>query len=410
MKLLCLLLGLVCLPTSVLGLPSLQVLIDVTPPGGTLKPLPGRYGGNLVINHPMTLNGQGQVILDAQNKGTVLTVKADGVVVRGLHLTHSGDSHDQVDAGILLQADDGLIEHNIIDHSLFGIHLQRADGNVIRNNHISSKDRHVTLRGDGIRFWYSKHNLLQDNQLLNSRDMVFANSTDNRIVGNRIDNGRIGMEFIFSPRNQVRDNQITGNVTGVVVIYSDELKITGNRMQQLRQHTGFGLSIKESSQVLVEDNEIVHCAIGFVVNAPIQPENITILRGNLFAYNEAAMYFYGDRGGHIIEGNRFDNNHTDVLVSSASSALHNHWKGNTWDQYQGFDRNQDGVGDTPHNMYIYADRLWMDTPMARFYRGTPALELVDLVERLAPFSEPDLIMRDPVPDVRYRTEPTLPDF
>ena len=179
--------------------------------------------------------------------------------------------------------------------------------------------------------------------------MVFANSTDNRIIGNSIRDGRIGMEFIFSPGNEVRDNEIVGNVTGIVVIYSDELTITGNRMLKLRQHTGFGLSIKESSHVLVENNELVHCAIGFVVNAPIHPENITQLRNNLFAYNEAAMFFYGDRGGHVIEGNRFDNNHTDVLVSSASSAVHNKWLGNIWDSYQGFDQDQDGVGDVCDN-------------------------------------------------------------
>jgi nitrous oxidase accessory protein len=404
MKICWLLLGLLYFTRPAHSLPSLQIFLDVTPPGGTLKPLPGTYAGPLIIRHPITLDGQGQVIIDAQGEGTVLTIKADGAVVRNLHLANSGDSHDQVDAGILVQADDVLIEDNTIENSLFGIHLQQANGNTIRRNRISSKPAPATLRGDGIRMWYSRDNLLLDNQLTGSRDMVFANSPDNRIIGNSIRDGRIGMEFIFSPGNEVRDNEITGNVTGIVVIYSDELSITGNRMLKLRQHTGFGLSIKESSQVVVENNEIVHCAIGFVVNAPVQPENITFLRNNLFAYNEAAMFFYGDRGGHVIQGNRFENNHTDVLVSSASSALDNKWLGNIWDSYEGFDQDQNGIGDTPHNLYIYADRLWMDTPMARFYRGTPALELVDFVERLAPFSEPHLILQDAQPSVKNRAD------
>lgn len=404
MKTLWLLLLLLQFPQPAHSLPSLQILIDVTPPGGALKPLPGTYAGSLTINQPITLDGQGQVIIDGQGEGTLLTVKADGAVVRGLHLTNSGDSHDQVDAAILILADDVLVEDNIIDHSLFGIHMQQANGNTIRRNKISSKPGHVTLRGDGIRMWYSRNNLLLDNQLVESRDMVFANSADNKVIGNSIRDGRIGMEFVFSPGNEVIDNEISNNVTGIVVIYSDELRVMGNRMSQLRQHTGFGLSIKESSQVVVENNEIVHCAIGFVVNAPVQPENITFLRHNLFAYNEAAMFFYGDRGGHVIEGNRFDNNHTDVLVSSASSALDNKWLGNSWDSYEGFDQDRDGVGDIPHDLYIYADRLWMDTPMARFYRGTPVLELVDFVERLAPFSEPKLILQDARPSVKDRSD------
>lgn len=405
MKIFWLLLGLLHFIQPAYSLSPLQILIDVTPPGGTLKPLPGTYAGPLVIKRPITLDGQGQVSIDAQGQGTVLTIKADGSVVRNLHLVNSGHSHDQVNAGILLQADDVLIEDNTIDNSLFGIHLQQANGNILRRNRISSIPGHdVTLRGDGIRMWYSQDNLLLENQLVGSRDMVFANSPDNRVISNSISGGRIGMEFVFSPGNEIRDNQIRDNVTGIVAIYSGELRITGNRISKLRQHTGFGLSIKESSKVVVDGNEIVHCAIGFVVNAPIQPENITYLRNNLFAYNEAAMFFYGDRGGHIIEGNRFNNNHTDVLVSSASSALDNKWLGNIWDSYEGFDQDQDGIGDTPHNLYIYADRLWMDTPMARFYRGTPALELVDFVERLAPFSEPQLILQDARPSVKDRSD------
>jgi len=408
MKILWLLLGLLHFTQPAYSLSPLQILIDVTPPGGTLKPLPGTYAGPLVIKQPITLDGQGQVSIDAQGEGTVLTIEADGSVVRNLHLVNSGHSHDQVNAGILVQADDVLIEDNTIDNSLFGIHLQQANGNILRRNRISSiPDRDVTLRGDGIRMWYSQDNLLLENQLVGSRDMVFANSPDNRVIGNSISDGRIGMEFIFSPGNEIRGNEIRENVTGIVAIYSDELRITGNRISRLRQHTGFGLSIKESSRVVVDGNEIVHCAIGFVVNAPIQPENVTFLRNNLFAYNEAAMFFYGDRGGHVIEGNRFNNNHTDVLVSSASSALDNKWLGNIWDSYEGFDQDQDGIGDTPHNLYIYADRLWMDTPMARFYRGTPALELVDLVERLAPFSEPKLILQDARPSVKDRTNQAL---
>ena len=35
--------------------------------------------------------------------------------------------------------------------------------------------------------------------------------------------------------------------------------------------------------------------------------------------------------------------------------------------------------------------------MARFYRGTPALSLIDFVERLIPSSEPDLMYADPTP-------------
>ena len=34
------------------------------------------------------------MIIDGGGKGSVLTIKADRVTLRGLHLRHSGDSHD----------------------------------------------------------------------------------------------------------------------------------------------------------------------------------------------------------------------------------------------------------------------------------------------------------------------------
>ena len=56
-----------------------------------------------------------------------------------------------------------------------------------------------------------------------------------------------------------------------------------------------------------------------------------------------------------------------------------------------------GQGDNPHELYAYADQIWIDLPMARFFRSSPVLELLDFLERLAPFSAPDLILRDEKP-------------
>ena len=73
------------------------------------------------------------------------------------------------------------------------------------------------------------------------------------------------------------------------------------------------------------------------------------------------------------------------------------WWGNYWDDYEGFDRNHDGFGDRPYELLAYADRIWIETPAARFFRNSPVLELLDFLERLAPFSSPALILRDPAP-------------
>ncbi len=91
--------------TSAPALPPLQLYVELTPAGGTLRPEPGTYSGPVVIRKPITIEGEGEVTIDAGGEGTVLSILADGATVRGLHLTHSGTSHDSVDAGILVKAD-----------------------------------------------------------------------------------------------------------------------------------------------------------------------------------------------------------------------------------------------------------------------------------------------------------------
>ncbi|HIE54463.1 MAG TPA: nitrous oxide reductase family maturation protein NosD, partial [Chromatiaceae bacterium] len=68
-----------------------------------------------------------------------------------------------------------------------------------------------------------------------------------------------------------------------------------------------------------------------------------------------------------------------------------------WSDYTGFDLDHDGVGDTPYELYAYADRLWQDRPYAQFFKGSPLLEVLDFLERLAPFSEPRMLVRDEKP-------------
>ncbi len=386
------------------GLPPLQMFVDVTPANGVLRPPPGTYAGPVIIDKPITLDGGGRVTIDGGGQGTVLHIRASGSVVRGVHLTNSGDSHNGPDAGLMLEADDTLIESNIIDNSLFGIHIKQGNNNTIRANRISSKGEELSLRGDGIRMWYSSGNLIEDNRFDRIRDLLITNSPDNRIIGNHISNSRMGMELVFSPNNKIVNNNISNNSSGIVIIYSRGLLLQNNRIHGLRNITGSALAIKDSSRVVVKQNQIIHCAMGMIANAPVHPENIIFLHDNLFAYNDIAMYFYGEKGGHLLHNNRFENNNVEVLVSSHTSAIGNDWRGNHWDRYEGFDQNRDGVGDTPHSIMLYSDRIWMDRPMTKFFRSSPALELVDFVERLAPFSKPRLVLQDPAPHVSDATK------
>ncbi len=382
------------------ALPPMQLYVELTPAGGVLRPEPGRYSGPVVLNRPITIEGRGKVIIDSEGVGSVLTIEADNTIVTGLHLTNSGESFDKTDAGITLKADKVIIENNRIDESLFGINILGGNDNIIRHNTISSKNTSLSLRGDGLRMWYAHDNLIEDNHFINVRDIYITNSLTNRFINNRIDHSRIGFELIFSHENEMIGNSIEHNNTGIVLVYSNDVIIKNNHISHLRSFAGSAMAFKETYGIQVIENEILHCAVGLSANAPLNPENVITLKNNTFIYNDVALYFYGERGGHIIHDNHFEANLTDVQASAPRAALYNDWQSNYWDTYEGFDNNQDGFGDTPFELYSWSDRLWIDIPMTQFFRGTPMMETIDFAERFASFSDPVLMLIDKNPKLQ----------
>ena len=378
----------------------LQPLIDATPAGGTLRPAAGLYAGPVVIERPMVIDGGGKVSVDAGNRGTVLTVRASGVTIRGLRLTGSGETHDGIDAGLAIEGHDNLVDGNVLDEVFFGIHIKGGNRNRIRDNRVTGKNLSLGLRGDGLRIWNGRDNEITGNEFRRVRDLTLANSPDNRVANNRLADARYAMHIVFSPRTRVEGNIIERTGTGIVAMYSTDLIVRGNRISHALDGGGAALTFKDSGGALVENNEVVHCAVGLMADAPVNAELTHVIRNNRFAHNITGMSFYGEKGGHRILDNHFDNNLTQVSISAPGVGEANVWRGNHWSDYQGFDRDGDGIGDTPYELWLYADRLWMELPKAKFVANSPSLELLDFLERLAPFSSPNLILRDSLPRLR----------
>lgn len=380
------------------GLPFLQDLVNAAPAGSVLKPDPGRYSGPLVVNKTLTIDGGGKVIIDGGGRGTVVVLQANDSVVRSLTLTNSGVSHDSDDACLNVRGDRNLVENLRIDDCLFGIDLKMSNDNVLRGNYIRSKPFDLGTRGDSLRLWYSHRNLIADNQIEDSRDMVAWYANENRYLNNVARRSRYSIHFMFAADNLVEGNRFYDNAVGVNVMYSGGGAIRNNLVSHANGPTGMAVGFKEASSVLVEGNEIVYCAVGVGLDmSPFEPDTTITIRGNRIAYNGVGVSFLSDKKGTIVEHNVFEGNLTQVAMGDSGSASRNLWRGNYWDDYQGFDRDGDDVGDRPHELYAYTDQLWMEVPYARFFRNAPMMETLDFLERLAPFSTPVMLLRDEHP-------------
>ncbi len=377
---------------------DLQALVDATPEGGVLRPPAGLYTGGIKIGRSITIEGRGEVRIDAGGEGSVIRIRGNGVTLRGLQLRGSGENHDTIDAGITVRGNHNLIEGNSIEDCLFGIDLGQSNDNVIARNTIRSKALELGVKGDGIRLWYSRGNQIVENDIRDVRDVVVWYSGGNYIARNSVIGGRYALHFMYSEQNVVEDNRYSENMVGVFLMYSDGVELRRNQITQGIGATSMGVGFKESSNVLLEGNTILRCATGIYLDiSPYEPDTTNRFIGNRIAFNSVGVMFHSDWHGNVFEGNDFDDNFTQVAVRGGGGATRQTWRRNRWADYRGFDRDGDGTGDRPYEMYAYADRFWVDQPHAAFFRGSPLFEMIDMLDRLAPFTEPTLIVRDEEP-------------
>jgi nitrous oxidase accessory protein len=387
-----------CFPFSLHAAPPLQALLDNAETGAIIDIPPGIYSGPVFIEAGITLDGHNQVTIDGQGKGTVVVIDADGAQLRNLRITHSGKSHNDIDSCVQVRGNFNIIKDNVLDNCLFGVDLQQSNNNIVRRNKISSRAVDLGQRGDAVRLWYSMNNQIIGNHIENSRDTVVWYSKDNLIADNHASGGRYALHFMYSQRNSVKNNRYVNNSVGIFLMYSDDVEVIGNYIAHATGVTGVGIGFKETSNVILRDNTVLYCASGIYLDvSPYQPDTVNVIENNTLAYNDSGILFHSDWAGNEIKNNRFQGNITQVAVNGPGSAQRNVWQGNYWDDYEGFDRNHDGIGDTPYQLYAYADRLWMEHPKARFFKASPILEVLDFLERLAPFSAPRLILQDTHP-------------
>ncbi|MBK9080951.1 MAG: nitrous oxide reductase family maturation protein NosD [Rhizobiales bacterium] len=388
------------------GAVPLQPLIDGTPEGGALELPPGVYAAPATIARPMTLRGGPGVIVDGGGVGSVLTLKAGQSTVSGVAFRNSGDRHENTDACIQVRGQFNIIKDNTFENCLFGVDLQQAHNAIIRRNRIASQDVEQGVRGDAVRIWYSNDVRVEDNEIVASRDCVIWYSHGVKMTRNSFSGGRYGVHLMYAHGNAVTGNRFAANTVGVFLMYSNDNIVADNVIRYSQGPSGIGVGFKESSGAKILRNDIFANAQGLFMDAsPYDPDSTNLFEGNRIAYNGVALVMHSDWEGNVFRSNDFIGNHATVRVDGKGGAARNLWDSNHFDDYQGFDRNADGVGDTPHEVWRWADGLWADVKDAQFFRASPSVELLDIVERMASLVDPQLMLRD----ARPRTTPGARD-
>ncbi|MCG6955249.1 MAG: nitrous oxide reductase family maturation protein NosD [Gemmatimonadetes bacterium] len=391
---------------------ALQAVVDQVVAGTVLCLSDGTYVGPVEIHRSLTLQGSHAAVIHSDGTGTTLRVVADSVALEGFTVEGSGDRYDKMDAAVYVHGR-GIEVHDLeIRGALFGIIAEQSHDLLIEGNHVVGRaELPVGIRGDGVRLWEVRGSVVAGNRLEDSRDILVWYSPGNHIVGNRVERSRYATHFMYSDDCVVENGDYRDNIVGVFVMYSRGTTLRNNDIAGNASAGGMGLGVKESGNLVVEANRFVRdktCV--YLDTSPFREGDSVWVRANTFARCVTGVTFHSSERRNAFLGNAFEANQTQVVVEGRGNAQGVTWKGNYFDDYQGYDLDGDGSGDVPYEVRSFSESLVADHPQLALLRGTLALGLLDAAARVFPLLEPETLLTDPQPRVspppaRDRKEP-----
>lgn len=326
---------------------SITTAIEAASPHDTILVRSGLYKeGNIRISKALTLKGNDWPVVDGGNDSEIFTVTADSVTIEGFRIQNVGTSYTVDRAGInIIKSRGTTIRNNKLINTFFGIYLQKSSDCIISGNEIVGEAIQEMSSGNAIHLWHCKNITIENNEAIQHRDGIYLEFVDNsRITGNTSEgNVRYGLHFMFSNHNDYVGNIFRDNGAGVAVMFSRYITMDDNLFDQNWGTTSYGLLLKEIYDSEIKNNTFSKNTTG------IYGESATRLKihNNIFKRNGWALRLPGSCMDNTIEKNNFLSNTFDVATNSTRN--YNNYNGNYWDEYTGYDLDNDGIGDVPHH-------------------------------------------------------------
>ncbi|HTO33465.1 MAG TPA: nitrous oxide reductase family maturation protein NosD [Pararhizobium sp.] len=391
--------------------PTLSAVLDAAAPGDRIRLKPGRYDGPLVIDKPVTLDGEDGASIVGNGEGSVVTIEAEEVSVRGIEVTGSGMNLSTLDSGIFAArtATGAIIENNTLTGNLFGIYLHGAKNSLARKNVVVGlKDGRMSEFGSGISVWNAPGGKVIDNDVSFGRDGIATMASKKNVFsGNRFRDLRFAIHYMYTNDSVISGNVSTGNSVGYAIMFSNRLQIIDNisdgdrdhglllnsansstisgnivrgRLQPADRWTMAG--IQDSGHGVKDDAEATGAVEGGMRLGPekcvfIYNANRNKLLGNTFQGCAIGIHFTAGSEGNTMTGNAFIDNRNQVkYVGTRYLDWSVNGRGNYWSDNPAFDLDGDGIGDNTYRPNDLMDKVLWTSPQAKILTSSPAVQII----------------------------------
>ncbi len=288
-------------------------------PGDVLRLGDGVHIGPVIIDRPLTLTGTRAAVIDGQGQGTVVTIAAPDVTLRGFAVTGSGMVNKDLNAGvkILKGADRAQVLGLRLTENMHGIDVHGGrDARVIGNEITGTRDARMNERGNGVYVWNSPGTVVQGNVIRYGRDGIFSNtSADSFYRDNLFRDLRFAVHFMYTRNTEVSGNISIGNHLGFAIMYSDRTVIRDNLSLGDREH---GLMLNYANNADVSGNLIRGGAAKclFIYNA-----HKNLIWENRFQDCGIGIHFTAGSERNVLTDNAFIGNREQVKYVGGSYSL-----------------------------------------------------------------------------------------
>lgn len=362
---------------------ELQQLIDATETNGELLLEAKQYEGPAIIDKPISIKGINGTSI--QSKTTGLLVQNTKDVQLEMLAFETVESPLQIEKSQQISLDSLTFE---ID-TKGAIVKEVSDLKLNKVAITGTKQGHFYFKPHGMEIYDSRDVTVTNSQTENTQDGIYFEEVDHvKVLDSKANNARYGFHFMYVNDVTVERNVVSNNTTGFMMMIVDKALVKDNTILRQLSLNSIGLYIYDVKNALVTDNEFLENA-----NATVWHNvTATTFENNLFQANSTVVQ--STKSPNVeMAGNKMVGN----ILLARSDKVGFVLNGNAYDDYTGYDFNQDRIGDTPHQTFTSFGQWMVRKPVYQYFIEAPSVVLLNKMDGAAQTVDTNLLVdQEPV--------------